>query len=122
MYVGGGWRDAADGRTFDTYEPAHANPWQSVAEAGEEDVEAAVSAARAAFEGGWGRSLGADRARALWAIAQLIAEHFDELALIESRDNGKALRETKAELTMIVRYWEFFAGVCQGVLGTTLPD
>jgi aldehyde dehydrogenase (NAD+) len=122
LFVGGGWRDAADGRVFDAYEPALATPWQSVAEAGEEDVDAAVAAARAAFEGGWGRSLAADRARVLWSIAQLVAEHFDELALIESRDNGKALRETKAELGLIVRYWEFFAGVCQAVLGTTLPD
>ena len=58
-----------------------------------------------------------DRARLLWRLAEQVDAHREVLARIESRDNGKALRESRAELDAIVRYFEFFAGVCQNVLG-----
>jgi acyl-CoA reductase-like NAD-dependent aldehyde dehydrogenase len=122
MYVGGRWTMAGDGATYESHEPATGRPWVHVAEAGPDDVDRAVSAARAALEGEWKGILAPDRARILWRIAQLIDEHRDVLARIESRDNGKALRETRAELDFIVRYFEYFAGVCQGVHGDTLPQ
>ena len=122
MYLDGSWRDAADGRTFESYEPATGRVWATVAEAGPEDVDAAVRAARRAFEGSWGSTHAMDRARVLYRIAEKIDAHKEELVRIESRDNGKALRETRAELDMIVRYFEYFAGVCQQVLGHTMPE
>ena len=122
LHIGGEWVAAADGRSFDTYNPATGAVWARVAEAGPEDIDRAVAAARRAFEGAWGRTRGADRARVLWRMAELIDANRDALARIETRDNGKATREIAAELEMIVRYFEYFAGVCQNVLGHTMPE
>ena len=122
MYVGGAWMAAADGRLFDSVNPATGEVWARVAEAGPEDVDRAVAAARRAFEGAWGATRGADRARVLWRIAEIIDANRDLLALIETRDNGKAMRETRAELEMVVRYFEYFAGLCQSVHGRTMPE
>jgi aldehyde dehydrogenase (NAD+) len=122
LFIDGEFRDAADGRTFDSYEPATGRVWAQVAEAGEADVDLAVQAARRAFEGPWGSMLAMDRARILYRIAGAIERHTDELAQVESRDNGKPMREVRAELTNIVRYFEYFAGMCQNVLGETMPQ
>ncbi len=122
LYIGGEWVAPADGRSFDTHNPATGAVWARVAEAGPEDIDRAVAAARRAFDGAWGRMRAADRARVLWRMAALIDANRDALARIETRDNGKATREIAAELEMIVRYFEYFAGVCQHVLGHTMPE
>ncbi len=122
LYVGGAWHGAADGATYWSFEPARGRPWVEVAESGPNDVDAAVNAGRRALDGAWGKTSAADRARLLQRMAQRIDANRETLANIESRDNGKALRETRAELDVIVRYFEFFAGVCQNVYGQTLPS
>ena len=122
LYVGGEWQTAADGATYRSFEPSRARPWVEVAEAGPDDVDAAVSAGRRVLDGAWGKTSAADRARLLQRMAQCIDANRETLANIESRDNGKALRETRAELDVIVRYFEYFAGVCQNVYGQTLPS
>jgi acyl-CoA reductase-like NAD-dependent aldehyde dehydrogenase len=122
LYVGGEWRDADDGATLQSFEPARGLPWISVAEAGPADVDRAVVAGRAALSGRWAQTLAPDRARLLLRMAQIIDSHREPLARIESRDNGKALRETRIELDVIVRYFEYFAGVCQNVFGQTFPS
>ena len=121
MYYGGKWHEAADGATFESFGPGTGAPWAEIVEAGPEDVALAVTAARQAFENCWEMLSPADRARVLWKIARIVDEHRHELAVIESADNGKALRETEAELDLIVRYFEFFGGVAQCVNGDTLP-
>jgi acyl-CoA reductase-like NAD-dependent aldehyde dehydrogenase len=121
MYVGGSWAAAADGALLDSVNPATGRVWARVAEAGPEDVEQAVAAARGAFEGAWARVSAADRARLLIRMAEAIDANSEQLALVESRDNGKALRETRAELDSVVRYFEFFAGAAQNWLGQTMP-
>src|SRR5258708_39492415 len=81
---------AASGRTFTTTNPATESPICTVAEAGPEDVDRAVKAARAAFESGpWPKMRPAERQRVLWKLGDLILEHADELALLETIDNGK---------------------------------
>jgi len=122
LYLAGEWRDASDGRVFDSYEPATGRVWAHVAEAGPEDVDQAVRAARGALEGAWGRTLAPDRARVLWRMAELIDANKEQLARIESRDNGKAIRETRAEIANVIRYFEYFAGITQNVLGHTMPE
>ena len=122
LFIDGRWQDAADGKEFDSYEPATGKVWAKVAEAGPEDIDLAVKAARRAFEGPWGKVRAHDRARYLYRIAQVLERHQEELCLIESRDNGKAIRETQAELANIIRYFEYFAGMCQNVLGETMPE
>jgi aldehyde dehydrogenase (NAD+) len=122
LYIGGEWLEAADGRTFESFEPARGLPWANVAEAGPQDVDGAVNAGRAALSAQWGRTSAADRARLLLRMAQVLDSNRETLAQIESRDNGKALRETRIELEVIVRYFEYFAGVCQNIFGQTFPS
>ena len=121
MYVGGSWSSAEDGAVFATPNPATGRVWAHVAEAGPSEVDRAVVAAREALEHDWGRVNGSDRARLLWRIGATIDANRELLASVESRDNGKALRETHAELEMIVRYFEYYAGVCQALRGHTMP-
>ncbi|MGZ4165143.1 MAG: aldehyde dehydrogenase [Solirubrobacteraceae bacterium] len=121
LYVAGRWEAAADGATYDSYEPATGEVWAQVAAAGPADVDRAVEAARAAMAGPWGSTMAMDRARVLWRIAAIVDRNRELLARIESHDNGKLLRETHAELDAIVRYFEYFGGVCQTVLGQTSP-
>jgi acyl-CoA reductase-like NAD-dependent aldehyde dehydrogenase len=122
LYLAGEWAPAADGATYDTYEPATGRVWAEVAAAGPEDVDRAVDAAHAALDGEWGATLAMDRARILWQMARIVDRNRDALARLESRDNGKLLRETLGEMELIVRYFEYFAGVCQTVLGQTSPQ
>lgn len=121
LFIDGAWEEAADGAVFTSQEPARDIAWATVAEAGAADVDRAVTAARRALEGEWSRTTAADRARILWRMGDLISRHRDELAEMESRDNGKAIRETRLELDMVVRYFEYFSGVCQNIMGQTMP-
>src|SRR5436309_8662291 len=89
LIINGEAVDAASGRTFVTVNPATEEPICAVAEAGAEDVDRAVKAARAAFDGGaWPKMRSAERARILWRLGDLIIAHADELARLETLDNG----------------------------------
>jgi acyl-CoA reductase-like NAD-dependent aldehyde dehydrogenase len=122
LYIDGGWHAAEDGATFESPNPSTGAPWITTAEAGPADVDRAVRAARRAVEGEWGRVGAPDRARVLWRMAELIDRHRAGLAELESTDNGKAIRETRAELDAVIRCFEFFSGVCQAIRGATMPD
>jgi acyl-CoA reductase-like NAD-dependent aldehyde dehydrogenase len=122
LFIAGDWQEATDGATFESVNPSTGEGWISVAEAGPADVERAVRAARGALHGAWGRVNAADRGRLLWRMADLIDRHRVALAELESCDNGKAIRETRAELDGVVRCFEYFSGVCQGVRGSTMPE
>src|SRR5687767_6681481 len=92
LLIGGQWVDAASGATFDTPGPATGETLATVAAGGAEDVDRAVRAARAAFDDGpWGRMSPSERGRIVWRIGDLILEHAEELAQLESLDNGKPL-------------------------------
>lgn len=122
MFVDGSAVIAGDGTTFDSYEPRSGRVWARLPRSGAADVDKAVRAARAAFEGPWGSVSAADRGRFLTKIAAVVDRNRDQLAIIESRDNGKPIREVRAEIDAVVRYFEYFAGVAQTVLGETHPQ
>jgi acyl-CoA reductase-like NAD-dependent aldehyde dehydrogenase len=117
LLINGELRDAASGRTFATFDPAHGGELAQVAQAGTDDVDAAVTAARGAFEGAWARTAPAKRARMLNKLAQLLDERTDELAELESRNNGKAKWQCVAEIKVAVSTLEFFAGTAQHLYG-----
>jgi aldehyde dehydrogenase (NAD+) len=94
LFVDGEFTDAADGRVFETVAPATEEVLSEVAHAGAEDVERAVRAARAAF-GPWSALPGAERAKYLFRIARVIQERSRELAVLETLDNGKPIKETR---------------------------
>ena len=122
MFVAGSATSAADGATFESYEPRSGRVWARLPRSGDADVDRAVQAARAAFDGPWAAVSAADRGRFLTKIAAVVDRHRDQLAVIESRDNGKPIREVRAEIDAVVRYFEYFAGVAQTVLGETHPQ
>ncbi|HET8776227.1 MAG TPA: aldehyde dehydrogenase family protein, partial [Candidatus Limnocylindria bacterium] len=117
LLIGGELRDAQSGRTFTTYDPAHGADLAKVAQAGTDDVDAAVTAARTAFEGAWAKTSPAKRARALNRLAQLLDEQTDALAELESRNNGKAKWQCAAEIKVAVATLELFAGTAQHLYG-----
>ncbi len=97
LFINGQWADAASGRTFETPNPATGETLARVAEGEAEDIDRAVRAARRAFEEGpWGRMTTSERGRIIWRIGDLINEHLDELAQLESLDNGKPFAVARA--------------------------
>jgi len=117
LLINGEFRDAQGGRTFATFDPAHGVELAQVAQGGAADVDAAVTAARAALEGAWMKTAPAKRARALNRLAQLIDEQTDELAELESRNVGKAKWQCAAEIKVAVSTLELFAGTAQHLYG-----
>ena len=92
MLINGKWVDSASGKTFATYNPATGEVLANVAEGDREDIDRAVKAARAAFETGkWSKTSPAARAKMMWKLADLLEQHLEEFAQLESLDNGKPL-------------------------------
>jgi aldehyde dehydrogenase (NAD+) len=122
LIIDGEERPADGGGTFDSVDPSTGRALARVAGAGPDDVDAAVDAARAAFhDGRWARIRPAERGRALWRVAELIRRDADELAATESRDNGKPLRQSRTDVEVAARYFEFYAGVADKLMGRTIP-
>ena len=117
LLIGGEARDAQDGRTFATFDPAHGGELAQVAQGGPDDVDAAVTAARDALDGAWMKTSPAKRARALNRLAQLLDDRTDELAELESRNVGKAKWQCEAEIKVAVATLELFAGTAQHLYG-----
>ena len=123
LIINGEAVDAASGRTFTTMNPATEEPLCAVAEAGVEDVDRAVKAARAAFESGpWPRMKPAERQKALFRLGDLILAHGDELARLETLDNGKPIFESRQiDVPMVANCFHYFAGWATKLAGETLP-
>ncbi len=117
------WTEAASGRTFPTINPATGEEICRVAEADKEDVDRAVKAARQAFERGpWRKMAASERGRLLNKLADLIEKHADELASLESLDNGKPYRVAlAADLPLTIACYRYFAGWADKIQGRTIP-
>jgi acyl-CoA reductase-like NAD-dependent aldehyde dehydrogenase len=115
--------DAASGETFRTMNPATEEPVCDVAKAGAEDVDRAVRAARAAFDRGpWPRMRAGERQRILWRLGDLVMEHADELARLETLDNGKPIFESRQiDVPMVASCFHYFAGWATKLTGETVP-
>jgi acyl-CoA reductase-like NAD-dependent aldehyde dehydrogenase len=123
LLIGGERQRAADGRTFETLDPATSQPITTVAQAGAQDVDRAVKAAREALESGpWSKVSAAERGRLINRLADLIEENGDELAELESLDNGKPLKLAKiVDVASTVAHFRHFAGWPERVRGEVLP-
>jgi aldehyde dehydrogenase (NAD+) len=122
LLINNEWRDAAGGGTMDVINPATEEVIATVAAAGKEDVDAAVSAARAAFEGPWGRMSARERGRLLSKLADRVMERADELAALETRHNGKPIFEARQiEIPAAAECLEYYAGWADKVMGETIP-
>src|SRR5271154_6730065 len=121
--INGKWVEAASGKTFPTYNPATGEGLANVAEGDREDVDRAVKAARAAFETGpWSKMSPAGRQRLIWKLADLIEEHAEEFAQLESLDNGKPLAIARvADVPLTVEHLRYYAGWATKIEGNTIP-
>jgi aldehyde dehydrogenase (NAD+) len=111
LFIGGEFVPAATGRTFETISPATEEPLARVAQAGEADVAAAVTAAAGAWERVWSRMPGAERAKYLYRIARILQERSREFAVLESLDNGKPIRESRdVDIPLAAAHFFYYAG------------
>lgn len=121
LLIDGQWVDGA--RTFETINPATGTVLTSVAEASASDVDRAVDAARRAFEGksGWRKMAASERGRLIWRLADLIEKHIDELAELETLDNGKPIFESRqVDVPMVVDVLRYYAGWATKIHGETV--
>jgi aldehyde dehydrogenase (NAD+) len=103
--------------TFESIDPYTGEPWAVVPEATRADVDDAVAAARAAFEGEWGALTGTARGRLLRRLGEVITESADDLAIAETRDNGKLLREMSGQVRGLPAWYEYYAGLADKIDG-----
>src|SRR6266508_931789 len=122
LFIDGQWVDPAWGETFKTPNPATGESLATVAAGGPEDIDRAVRAARAAFEGGpWSRMTPSQRGRIVWRIGDLILEHLEELAQIESLDNGKPVAVARAaDVPLSADMFHYMAGWATKLEGDTI--
>lgn len=118
LFIGGQWKDASDHETFKTICPADGSILAECAQATKEDVDEAVKAAWEAFKT-WKHTTVAERAAVLNKIAAIIDENKEHLAMVESMDNGKPIRETLAvDIPMAADHFRYFAGCIQAEEGS----
>ena len=123
LLINGEWQDAADGKTFETINPATEAVIANVAEADKADADRAVAAARRAFdEGAWRKMSATQRGNLLYKLADLIEANKDELAALETLDNGKPLSDSKAaDLPLTIACYRYYAGWADKIQGKTIP-
>ncbi|MGY4802217.1 aldehyde dehydrogenase family protein [Teichococcus aerofrigidensis] len=123
LLIGGQWVDARSGKTFPVHDPANGQQIATVAEGGAEDIDAAVRAARKAFEDGpWPRMKPTERGKLVWKLAEVIERHAEELAQLESLDNGKPISDARAvDVPFSAELLRYMAGWCTKITGQQIP-
>ena len=122
LFIGGRSRSASSSATVEVLDPATNRPVARVASGTKQDVDAAVEAARAAFESPEWRDLDpSKRGRLLFLLGQQIRDRFEELARLESLNVGKPLREAKGDVAYVYKLFEYYAGIADKIQGATIP-
>jgi len=121
LFIGGRWADAAEGKTFETRDPSTGEVLARVAEAGAEDVDRAVAAARKSFDrGAWRELPPAERAKVLWKVGDMIEERANEFAQLDSLDNGKPINEMLLfDVPLTAATFRYYAGWATKLDGAT---
>src|SRR5208282_124258 len=123
MLIDGKWVNAVSGKTFPTYNPATGEVLAQVAEGDSQDIDLAVKAARKAFDTGpWPSMTASQRGKLVWKLADLLEEHLEEFATIETLDNGKPLAVARAaDVPLAVEMFRYMAGWATKLEGSTIP-
>jgi aldehyde dehydrogenase (NAD+) len=123
LYIGGRWQDAVSNKRFPTINPATEEIIAEIAEGDAADIDLAVRAARTAFEDkSWARMSQRDRGKLLWRIGDLIMKHADELAQLETADNGKPIFESRQiDVPFAAECFQYYAGWATKIEGETIP-
>jgi len=121
MIIGGEQVDAADGQTFDVTNPATGEVIATAPLGGAEDVDRAVKAAQAAFDGPWSTWSASKRGRTLQKYSNLVKQNLEELAQLESRNVGKPISSARGEALGVSLVFEYYAGAANKLFGETIP-
>ncbi len=121
IYINGKWSESHGGGAIDVIAPSNGAVIGKISRGGAQDIDAAVAAARQAFEGVWGNTAAVDRGRLLSRLGLKIAEHAEELALLEARDTGKAMKLARSDIAATARYFEYYGGAADKLHGDTIP-
>jgi aldehyde dehydrogenase (NAD+) len=122
LLINNEWRDASGGKTMDVVNPATEEVVATVASADKNDVDAAVAAARAAFNGPWGKLSARERGRLVSRLADRLMEKADEVSRLETLHNGKPIFESRQiEIPAAAECFEYYAGWADKVMGETIP-
>lgn len=121
-YIGGQWTDPASGRWFDTENPYSGDAWARIAEGSADDVDAAVAAAKAAFEGEWGAMKPTERGKLLNKLAALVERDAEKLGRIEVQDNGKLIAEMGAQTKYMAEWYRYYGGLADKIEGAVIPS
>ncbi len=121
LFIGGEWVAPLDGGSIESIDPATGKVWAVVASGSPRDIDRAVKAARAAFDGPWGRMPGWERAALLLRLADLYQKRAPELAVLESRDSGRALRDARVDVGGHHQWYRWYASLADKLSGRTIP-
>jgi len=122
LFINGEWREAAGRKTIEVVNPATEEVIAEVASAEQADVDAAVAAARAAFDGPWSKLSARERGRIVWKIGEKLMEKADEIARLETLHNGKPIFESRQiEVPAAAECFQYFAGWADKIHGETVP-
>ncbi len=120
-FIANRWTAPAGGDTLPMIDPATGQPFASIARGNAADIDAAVRAAEGARDGAWGRLAPAEKGRLLLRLSRAVADHAEELALLEAIDCGKPMKQARADANACARYFEFYGGAADKLHGETIP-
>ena len=120
-YISNSSVPSSSGKTIPVIDPSDGQVFDEIQRSNASDIDTAVSSARDCLELVWQRLSAAERGRLMMRLAAKVAQHADELALIEQRDCGKPVKQARADAAALVRYFEFYAGACDKLHGQTIP-
>lgn len=122
LFIGNEWVEPSSGRYLDVSDPYTGQIWARVPDAGEADVDGAVASARKAFASSpWSETIAPERAQLLRRFGDLLADHAEELAEIQVRENGKLMREMVGQMKLLPDHFHYYAGLAQTHGGRTNP-
>ncbi len=123
LFIGGDFVESVSGKTFDSVNPANAEVITAVYEADKEDVDRAVEAAERAFYGDWAKVTPSERGRLLWKLADLMDDHLEALAQLESLDNGKPVAHARAvDIPLAIDHFRYYAGWATKISGELIDS
>jgi aldehyde dehydrogenase (NAD+) len=105
ILIGGDWRKPIQGDTLAVFNPSDGAEFARIARGSALDIDAAVIAARAALDGAWGKTTAVERGRLLAKLSQKVADHAEELAVLEAKDTGKPISQARADSGALARYF-----------------
>jgi aldehyde dehydrogenase (NAD+) len=121
LLINNQWVESISGKRFETINPATGEVICDVSEADAADVDKAVEAAKNAFQGEWRKMSATRRGELLYKLADLIEQNIDDLARLETLDNGKTLKDSYGDLNLVLRCYRYYAGWADKVQGKTIP-